>query len=73
MQFLSIFNGVSRLVNSGCPISSGSDTTHPNGTECQALILIKVAVLLDIHSFLNTPFMPVMFKIDYCATLPINP
>ena len=46
-------NGVSRLVNGGCPKSSGSDITHPNGTECKALIMIKVAVFQDIHSSLN--------------------
>ena len=48
-----VLNGVSRLVNSVCPKSSGSDITHPNGTECQAFILIKVGVFLNIHSFLN--------------------
>ena len=30
-----VFNAVSRLLNGGCPMSSRSDITHPNGTECQ--------------------------------------
>ena len=30
-----VFNAVSRLLNGGCPMSSRSDITHPNGTECK--------------------------------------